>query len=225
MRRLSAASSTIAVAFALMVMALATGCTASGPAPTVTPTTTAVTTTASSASASTSPTFSPPDVTPACPKWDTAKKETKDAPSTQDAISLVDTVAKNPCYDSVTFTINGQQASATNPVWYSADWVPALVADPKGDTIPVNGGAILQVVIHAPALGYDNAGHRPGKLLADVGGKVGQNVGRVVNEVRFAGSSEGQSNFGLGLDHKRPFNVTASSASGYTTVTVTVSIG
>lgn len=223
MRGLFGMSRIFAFVLGLLAVVVA-GC--AGPdsvAPTAT-STPVVTTTASSVQSSASGTFSPPDVTPACPTWNEEKKESNDAPSTQNAISHVDVVAKNPCYDSVTFIITGEAKSASNSVWYSADWVPTLVTDPKGDTIPVNGGAILQLVIHAPTKGYEPTGPSADRMAA-VGDRVGQNVGRAVTEVRFVGSSEGQSNYGVVLDHRRPYNVTASSADGFTTVVMTVAMG
>jgi len=137
----------------------------------------------------------------------------------QPEIYKVDVDTTNVCYDRVEFTING---TATH-VGFVVDWTSAIFTDPGNSRVTIDGNAILQVVIRAPAQGYDMSGHQPGTLLAKVGDPVGAK-GRAVRQMKFAGSFESQSTFGVGLDHQRAFRVSTRTEAGYTYVAVDIAM-
>jgi hypothetical protein len=73
------------------------------------------------------------------------------------------------------------------------------------------GKAALQVVLHAPPQGLDDAGHQPGRTFADSGDNLytaAQLAGwRSLRAVRFAGFFEGQSTLAIGVRGQLPFRV------------------
>jgi hypothetical protein len=137
------------------------------------------------------------------PNWSTGPKTA--APQSTDALYLVRT-GKHDCYDRVVFDINGSADAG-----YSVRYVPVVTADGSGEPIPVPGTAALQVVVHAPAQGFDNAGHQPGVFLAKTGDYFyteSQLAGwSSLRAVRFAGSFEGQSTIAIGVSTTLPFQV------------------
>lgn len=150
-----------------------------------------------------------PPATPAptaCPEtasWGTGPVDT--AGSTRDALYLV-RAGRHDCYDRVVFDINGPGA-----VGYSARYVPEVAADASGKPIPVPGGAALQVVVRAPAQGFDESGHQPGRVLAAPGDyfyTANQLAGwSSLRAVRFAGFFEGQCTFAVGVRQQLPFRM------------------
>ena len=87
-------------------------------------------------------------------------------------------------------------------------YVPLVHADPSDKPLPVPGGAVLQVVVRAPAQGYSTAGPSA-KLLATVGDEfypVAALASWVsLRAVLFAGSFEGLSTFAVGTRDRLPF--------------------
>ena len=134
--------------------------------------------------------------------WGTGTKESPG--STTNALYLV-TVSRHGCYDEVVFTINGAAAAG-----FTVRYVPLVTADPSGKPLPVAGNAVLQAVIRAPAQGYDDSGHQPGRVLAQTGDYLAQPTGwPSLRAVRFAGSFEGQSTFAIGVRARVPFRVSS----------------
>ncbi len=129
--------------------------TAAPPAPS-TPTATATVPTAPA-----STTAAPPPACAETSRWGTGTR-TADG-SSRDALYLV-RAGRHDCYDRVVFDVNGPAAAG-----YVVRYVPVVTADPKGDPLPVAGDAVLEVVIRAPELGTDDAGHQPGQVLARTG--------------------------------------------------------
>ena len=125
--------------------------------------------------------------------------------STTDALYLV-RAGRHDCYDRVVFDINGPGAAG-----YSVRYVPLVSADASGRPLPVPGGAVLQVVVRAPAQGADTSGHQPGRVLAATGDyfyTADQLAGwSSLRAVRFAGSFEGQCTFAVGVRQQLPFRV------------------
>ncbi|WP_143265365.1 AMIN-like domain-containing (lipo)protein [Amycolatopsis lexingtonensis] len=170
------------------------------PAPVTTTATTpapATTTPAKPAPSSTAP------ATPACTETSGWRTDPRGSDTmSRDALYLV-RAGRHACFDRVVFDVNGPAAAG-----YAVQYVPVVTSDPKGDPLPVPGGAALEIVVRAPALGSDDAGHQPGRVLAAVGDTlVNTPDWPSLRAVRFAGSFEGQSTFAAGVRAKLPFRV------------------
>lgn len=164
------------------------------PATTSAPTTTAPTTTPASAAI---------PVPPVCRETAGWRTDARDADSmSRDALYLV-RAGRHACFDRVVFDVNGPAA-----VGFAVRYEPVVTTDPKGDPLPVPGGAALQIVVRAPALGTDDSGHQPGRVLAAVGDTlVSTPDWPSLRAVRFAGSFEGLSTFAAGVRAKLPSRV------------------
>ncbi|WP_370270959.1 hypothetical protein [Streptomyces sp. V4I8] len=92
---------------------------------------------------------------------------------------------------------------------YSVRYVHRLYQDGSGDLIPVSGGAIIEVVVHAPSYdittGEPTYAAEPRQLLPGVN-LAGY---RTFRDARYASSLEGQTQFGLGVRARLPFRVLA----------------
>jgi hypothetical protein len=113
---------------------------------------------------------------------------------------------RHDCYDRVMFDVNAPDA-----VGYHVQYVSMVRSDGAGTPVPVAGGAALEVVVHAPALGADNQGHQPGAVLARPGQSfysAAQLAGwRTLRQVRYAGTFEGQTTIAVGVRTRVPFRV------------------
>lgn len=114
-------------------------------------------------------------------------------------------VGRHDCYDRLVIDLAGRPAGG-----YDVRYIdPPFRADGSGDALFVAGGAVLQVVVRAPA--YDANGRstvpwgatavvvRPDQF--DAGGF------RTFEDLVYGGSFEGQSSFGLGVRARLPFRV------------------
>lgn len=116
----------------------------------------------------------------------------------RDALYLVRT-GRHDCFDRVVFDLNGMAEAG-----FAVSYVPVVTSDPKGDPLPVPGGAALEVVVRAPALGTDDSG----RMLANTGDELVTTPGwPALRAVRFAGSFEGVSTFAVGVRATLPFRV------------------
>ncbi|SLK08696.1 AMIN-like domain-containing (lipo)protein [Arthrobacter sp. P2b] len=103
------------------------------------------------------------------------------------------------CFDRMVVNLNGPAAG------YTVRYVPRIVQDGSGFTVPVRGGARLQVTLTAPA--YDNNSGRPTyepRNQAELANVAGYQTFR---QVAWAGSFEGYTNVGLGVRARLPFRV------------------
>jgi hypothetical protein len=106
---------------------------------------------------------------------------------------------QHDCYDRLVVDLAG-----TSGAGYSVQYVPEVISDPKGDPVPLRGGAFLQIVVRVPA--YDQNGNStyhpsdPQELVNTVGYRTFQ-------QVAFAGSFEGITSLGLGVRARLPFRV------------------
>jgi len=199
---------TIAILLASLAIA---GCTsraapttsAAPAAPTPSPVaTTASTPTTIGGPATTSTALKPP----ACTEtraWGTGVKQS--AVSSTAPLYLI-RVGQHGCYDRVVFDVNAPDA-----VGYHVQYVDVVRDDGSGTPRPVAGGAALEVVIRAPAQGFDSQGHQPGRFLATPGQvfySPAQLAGwRSLREVRYANSFEGQTTVAVGVRARVPFRV------------------
>jgi hypothetical protein len=121
---------------------------------------------------------------------------------------------QHPCYDRVVFDINGPA-----PAGYAVKYVPQVLSDPKGEPVPVTGGAVLQVVVRAPIWGTDTQGHQPWRKPPAVGYDLlspAQIAGwNSLRRVKFAGSFEAQTTLAVGVRSRLPFRVLITSDASY----------
>jgi len=198
MRRITIVAAVCVAATAALVTACDSGSgTASGaPAPT------------SASSGRESPSQSTSDPTEPSPvdcaetqEW--ATKDMRAEPVSTDALYHV-RAGRHDCYDRLVLDINGPAE-----VGYLVGYVPEVTTDGAGKPVPVDGDAALQVVVRAPAQGYDSGGHQPGRQLGEIGDyfySPEQLTGwSSLRAVRFAGSFEGQSTLAVGVREKLPF--------------------
>ncbi|MDQ0633182.1 hypothetical protein QFZ40_001091 [Arthrobacter pascens] len=102
------------------------------------------------------------------------------------------------CFDRMVVDLN-------SPVnGYTVQYVPEIVQDGTGFTIPVQGNARLQVTVNAPS--YDSNGnvtYNPA-AKAELSNVAGYQTFR---QVVYAGSFEGYTSIGLGVRARLPFRV------------------
>jgi hypothetical protein len=96
---------------------------------------------------------------------------------------------RHDCYDRLVLDLRSGASAA-----YSVQYVDAVLRDPKGDVVPLFGGARLRIVVHAPAGALADAAN-----LADVTGY------QTFRQVAGAGSFEGLTSIGLGVRARLPF--------------------
>lgn len=108
---------------------------------------------------------------------------------------------RHTCFDRVVFEVDGPVGG------YSVAYVAAVTQDGSGATLPVPGGARLQVVLHHPAYDAAGAATYPGRPPAVSGY-------RALRSVVFGGSFEGYTTVGVGTRARLPFRVTTLAGPG-----------
>jgi hypothetical protein len=102
------------------------------------------------------------------------------------------------CFDRMVVDLNGPVKG------YTIRYVPEIIQDGSGFTIPVLGRARLQVTVNAPS--YDNNGnvtYNPA-AKAELSNVAGYQTFR---QVVYAGSFEGYTSIGLGVRARLPYRV------------------
>ncbi len=115
------------------------------------------------------------------------------------------TAASGPCGDQVIFEVSG-----VSSVGYRIEYKDQLLGIGSGIPIPVRGGAVLVVNLEAPA--YDDAGQST-YSPSDRANLVSTAGLSSVRQVAWAGSFEGYSLIGIGVDRIRPFSVSVMAGS------------
>ncbi|MGY1843089.1 AMIN-like domain-containing (lipo)protein [Modestobacter sp. SYSU DS0875] len=106
---------------------------------------------------------------------------------------------RHPCFDRL--VVDLQEGGAAG---YDVRYVDQVGAQGSGAPVPVEGGAVLQVVVRAPA--YD--GSRGATYLPDDPARVVDIRGaRTLEQVAWAGSFEGQTSLAVGTRARLPFRV------------------
>jgi hypothetical protein len=105
---------------------------------------------------------------------------------------------RNTCFDRLVFDVQGPQRT------YHAQYVPVVVDDPRGEPVPLRGGAFLSIVVSATA--YDLNGN-PTYPLVGSSELVNVTSFRTFRQVAWAGSFEGITTIGLGVRARLPFRV------------------
>jgi len=107
---------------------------------------------------------------------------------------------RHACFDRLVIDVGGQDSTFGS---YDVRYVREVRADGSGDRVPVRGGAVLQVVVKAPA--YNDLGvtyvPRNRAEVVDVTGF------RTFRQVAWAGSFEGQTTLALGVRGRLPVRV------------------
>jgi hypothetical protein len=133
--------------------------------------------------------------------WTSRTKSVGDATST--SLRSI-TTGRHACYDRMVFGVKG----ARGKIGYHVGYVRTFRQHGTGDRIRVSGGAILEIVVNAPAYKPSDpfektyAG-KPGRSLPGV------NVAgyKSFRDTRFGASLEGQTQVGLGVRARLPFHV------------------
>jgi len=106
---------------------------------------------------------------------------------------------QNTCYDRMVIDLNGAAPG------YNVRYVSNFYSEGRGKEIPLSGGAKLDVVALAPA-------HSNGKSTYNA--TVGQTLPNIniagyqtFRDLKYGGSFEGQTSFGLGVRALLPFRV------------------
>jgi hypothetical protein len=116
---------------------------------------------------------------------------------------------RHGCYDRLVIDLGGKR-----PTGYRVDYVKAVTADGSGAPVRTRGGAVLQIVVNAPA--YDGAG-RPTyrmKNQRELSTVAGYDTFR---QVAWGGSFEGQTTLALGVRARLPFQTQVLTGPGNTT--------
>lgn len=107
------------------------------------------------------------------------------------------------CYDRLVFDVPGGGTS----VGYRVQYVSELIQDGSGNTIPVSGGAILEIDLSAPS--YD-----PNTGTSTYPGVAGHSLPGIsltgyptFRDTKFGSSFEGVTQVGLGVRARLPFQV------------------
>ncbi|MEE2523172.1 hypothetical protein V1639_00095 [Pseudarthrobacter sp. J75] len=102
------------------------------------------------------------------------------------------------CFDRLVVDLNGPAAG------YYVRYVSAVTEDGSGFSVPLRGGAFIQVTVNAPS--YDASGN---STYTPANKRELQNVSgyQTFRQVASAGSFEGYTNIGLGVRARLPFRV------------------
>lgn len=130
----------------------------------------------------------------------------KSAPQGTQATVAGARVGRHDCYDRLVVDLAGRPAAGFDVRYID----PPFRADGSGDPLFVAGGAVLQVVVRAPA--YDDSGSStvpwasPGTVITRPD-QLDARGFRTFEDLVWGGSFEGQSSFGLGVRARLPFRV------------------
>lgn len=105
---------------------------------------------------------------------------------------------QHACFDRMVVDVQGRASG------YSARYVSAVTNPGSGATVPLRGGAFLQVDVLAPA--YNSSG-LPTYLPANRSEVVNTSGYSTFRQVSMAASYEGRTTLGLGVRARLPFNV------------------
>ncbi|TLM80667.1 hypothetical protein FDW83_18625 [Pseudarthrobacter sp. NamE2] len=103
------------------------------------------------------------------------------------------------CFDRMVVDLNGPASG------YTVRYVPQVVQDGSGFTVPVRGGARLQVTVNAPAYNPDTG--QPTYNPANQAELSNVSNYQTFRQVAWAGSFEGYTNIGVGVRARLPFRV------------------
>ncbi|MEU6370277.1 hypothetical protein ABZ876_32280 [Streptomyces sp. NPDC046931] len=135
--------------------------------------------------------------------WGSLPKSKADGSAAPRSLTDIRT-GRHDCYDRIVVAVPG---SGTGPLGYDVRYVDAFRQDASGRKIPVSGGAILEVRVHAsaynPETGDPTYPGKAGKALPGVDLKGY----RTFRDAKFGSSFEGVTQVGLGVRARLPFRV------------------
>jgi hypothetical protein len=106
---------------------------------------------------------------------------------------------RHACFDRLVLDVGGQDTRFST---YDIRYVRVVHQDGSGSSVPVRGGAVLQVIVGAPSHDqYGNTTLPNSKELVDATGF------RTFRQVAAAGDFEGQTTIALGVRARLPFRV------------------
>ena len=108
---------------------------------------------------------------------------------------------QHACFDRLVLDLGGQDTTFGS---YDVRYVRGVEADGTGAPVPVRGGAVLQLVVYAPA--YDDEG-RPTYVPDDRRELVDTRGYATLRQVATAGSFEGRTTLAVGVRAQLPFRV------------------
>ena len=139
----------------------------------------------------------------ACPTGWGSLDKTHLAGTSDDYVTNART-GRHDCYDRFVIDVPGATASELG---YSVGYVDQLIQDPSGKPIPIGGGAILDIHVNAWAYNIETGTPTyPGRVGQPLPG-VNLTGYRTFRDTRYAGTFEGQTQFGLGVRARLPFRV------------------
>jgi len=142
---------------------------------------------------------SPAAAAPYCGLTWGSQPESRDTSADTESLNGV-RAGRHACFDRLVVDVGGQDSTFGS---YDVRYVPGVEAEGTGDPVPVLGGAVLQIVVRAPA--YDDLGatYQP----TDPREVVRVSGWSTFRQVAWAGSSEGQTTLALGVRARLPFRV------------------
>ncbi len=129
--------------------------------------------------------------------WGTGLKGTRPAALSRTTLTNV-RAGQHPCFDRIVIDLSGQLSHKG----FNVGYVSQVTQDGSGRVVPLRGKAKLQVVVGAPA--YDSKG-RPTYKPRNQAELVRASSLKAVRQVAWAGSFEGQTTIGIGVDKRRAF--------------------
>jgi hypothetical protein len=130
--------------------------------------------------------------------WGSQAKTTDNFPDAEMVVGV--RAGRHSCYDRLVIDLGGEDAAFHS---YDVRYVSRVTAEGSGASIPLRGGAYLQITVGAAA--YDQYGNPSfGSQSREVVNVSGY---RTFRQVAYAGSFEGQTDFGLGVRARLPFRV------------------
>jgi len=108
---------------------------------------------------------------------------------------------QHPCYDRLVVDLG----AGTGTAGYQVRYVDRMYSQGRGALVPVTGGAVIEIVVHAPAYRVSTGSptYRPAdpRHLTDVTGYS------TFRQLAWGGSFEGQSSIALGVRARLPMRV------------------
>ena len=143
------------------------------------------------------PAVSSAETAPACQiRWGSGPQ----TGSPESAGNLTDIRAgRKDCYDRLVFDL-----SAAGPQRFQVSYVDKVSEDPTAKTVPLHGGAKLQITVRAPAYDESNQSTYTYENRAEL---VNTKGFRTFRQVAWAGSWEGTTTIGLGVRARLPYRV------------------
>ena len=131
--------------------------------------------------------------------WGSLIKGTKAVPGVHPSYLVNVRAGQHTCYDRVVIDLSGAGPSST------VKYVDQVLSDPRGDVVPLRGGAKLEVTVFAPDVNIDTGQltYKPANRseLVNVTGF------RTLRQLAYAGGFEGVTTIGAGVRARLPFRV------------------